>query len=360
MKRFLVKHIGNMGDMVFFVPPVLETLKKRYPNCHITFVTTWGFKQEVRPWGLPWLPRQTRWGKRSQSGFCIELMMTNPHIDQLVHWHDTKTSLSADICIEDGRSFPTWSREYYETQKESGRYDAVYELDFGIGMEDNPLQKMYEHIGLADETYTNYKIYLAESDKEVARSVMESFPKPRIVLLEGLEGTTTRGWDPDKIPALEEAIQSRFGVDPIWFGGKYERFFEGRGLTLRENIATLMYCDVAIGVLSGPLHFAAAIGIPTITLYGDHPMHRAAPAYFLNPYISDSAKKHRTLLGPTGSVIRLLKDDAPFVSQTPQEAATQGYSSWQHPGRQSTKSCIAVITVDEVIAVVQDMLSPSL
>ena len=356
MKRFLIKHVGNMGDMTFFIPPVLETLKRRYPDCHITYVTAWGFKEEVRPFGLPWLPRKTRWGKRNQSGFCISLAMTNPHIDELVHWHDTKTSLFKDICIEDGRAFVTWSRAYYEEQKKSGAYDAVYELDLGINMTDDPLKKIYESMGLSDETNTHYKLYFTDADKEVARQVIDAFPSPRIVLLEGIEGTTTRGWDPNKIPLLERAIKKEYGVSPIWFGGKYERYFEGRPLTLRENIATLLYCDVGIGVLSGPLHFAAAAGLPTITLYGDHPIHRAAPSYFLNPYVQDEHKKHRTILAPTGPELKLLKDDAPFVSQTPQEAATQGYTSWQSPGRQSTKSCLAVITADEVMTVLKDTL----
>lgn len=342
-KKFLLKHVGNMGDMVFFIPPVLETLKKKYPDCHITFVTAWGFKD-----------KKGHWGKRNQDGFCIALMMTNPHIDQLIHWHDTKLSLDKKVCAEEGRSFPTWNKKYFEEQKNSGHYDHVYELDFGVGHADNPIQKVYALVGLSGEAYSNYKVYFTEHDKEVAAAAMRYVPRPRVILLEGLEGTTTRGWDPSKVLTLEKAIQKTYDVTPLWFGGHHVPFYRGRPLTLRENIARLLYCDVGIGVLSGPLHFAAAAGLPTITLYADHPLHRAAPAYFLNRYIPRPDHQHRTLLGPSTQPYRLLKREP--TELTPDEKNNQGFRDWTQPGRQATKSGVAVISVDEITALLRDML----
>lgn len=355
-KRFLIRHLGNMGDMVFLVPPALETLKKIYPDCHITFVTAWGFKKRKK--ALPFLKKKEYWGDRNQGGFSIHLMMTNPHIDQLVHWHDTALALNGSICKEDGSSFPTWNREYYEQQKKSGIFDGVYELDFGIGFENNPIRRMYEVMSLQEEDFSNYKLYLTDRNRKIGKMIMNHLPSPRIVLLEGIEGTTTRGWDPDKIPYLEAAIKESFGVRPIWFGSKYAPPANGRSLSLRENIATLTSCDVAIGVMSGPIHFAAAVDLPTITLYGDQPLHRSAPAYFLNPYIHNTRRLHRTILGPTNySNIKFLKEGTTAVNLTSYELRSQDYKDWQHPGRQDTKSCLSAITVDEVISVLNDSLN---
>src|SRR3989344_7091066 len=108
-KRFLVRHVGNMGDLTFFIPPVLATLKKVYPGCHITFMTAWGFKDT-----------RGRWGKRNQDGFCIALMLSSPHIDQLIHYHDSALALDGSLCREEGRRIPTWSKTYYEQQKRDG------------------------------------------------------------------------------------------------------------------------------------------------------------------------------------------------------------------------------------------------
>lgn len=345
MKRFLVKHVGNMGDMVFFVPPILETLKKKYPNSEITFVTAWGFKNKYG-----------KWGKRNQGGFCISLMMTNPHIDHLIHFHSTALSLDKKVCVEEGTAFSTWSTAYYEDQKNNGSWDGVFELDVGIAQDENPMKHLYKDIGMEDDYYTNYALYFSEDDVRVAKHVMDQFPSPRIVLLEGIEGSTTRGWDPAKITVLEHMVNKKYGAYPIWFGGKFAREFEGRSLTLRENIATLKYCDVGIGLLSGPLHFAAAAGLPTLTLFCDQPLHRAAPAYFLNEYIQDRKKLHRTLLGPNGPEFGFLKEGSTKIGLTPQEWEDQKYVNWSKPGKQSTKSCLAVITPTEVMAVLEDMV----
>ena len=353
--KILLKHVGNMGDMVFFLPPVLETLKRVYPGCHITVVTAWGFKESKRSF-LPPFAKKGLWCSRNMSGFCISLMASNPHIDQLVHWHDTDLSLSGEICQEEGISYPTWNPAYFEMQKKSGAYDIISELDMGITHGENPLRKIYEAVGLPNETYSNYKIYSTPHDREVAAQVTSAWPKPRIIFLEGLEGQTTRGWDSQKIPALKEAIILRYGVEPRWFGSRFLPTYEGATLTLRQNITTLAYCDAAIGVLSGPLHFAAAVSLPTITLFSDQSIHRAAPAYFLNQYISDPAKKHRTLLGPSNARRQFLKHDEPSYNLTPQEAASQKSNGWLSPGRQSTKTPLAAVTANEIMLVLQDIL----
>jgi len=339
--RFLVRHLGNMGDMVFIVPPVLAALKKEHPNCHITFITSWGYKD-----------KQGRWGKRNQGGHSLHLMMHDPNIDQLIHWHDTALSLDATICHEDGMSFPTWNRQYYESHQSD--FDQVVALDFGLSAHDNPVTKAFSIAGLSEEHLPSYQLHLSKQDLSVAKAVMADYLSPRIVLLESLVSPSTRSWDPEKLKPLISAIRNKYHTDPILFGASNTPYYHGKPLTLRQNIATLTLCDVGIGVLSGPLHFAVAVGLPTITLFCEHPIHRAAPAYFNN--LSNTKNKHRTLLGPTGPDMNLLKGDIDTLSLTPAERVTQQWRHWSKPGRQSTKSCIAVITVEEIMHVLSDMI----
>lgn len=355
MKKFLIRHLGNMGDAVFFLPPVLAALKETYPNSHITLVTAWGFKERRRRLLKPW-QKYDFWGNRNQGGFSIHLFLTNPHLDQLIHWHDTTTDLSGNLCQEEGHRIPTWSAGYYAQQKSSGAYTGVFELDVGITHTANPLKKLFAVIGLPGKYRSDYQLYFTQGDKDIAQAVMQPLARPRVVLVEGIKGHTTRGWDPAKVKLLAAAISARYRTTPLWFGGKFPRFVAGRQLTLRENIATLLYCDVAIGVMSGPLHFAAAAGIPTITLYADQPLHRAAPAYFLNSSIPNPDRRHRTILGPSHSQPEFLKNDQPSRNLTPAEIRRQGHQSWLEPGRQATKTPLAVITVNEVMTVLADVM----
>jgi len=352
--HILIRHVGNMGDHVFFLPPVLESLKKEHPTSHITLVTAWGFKENRRFLGVG--PKREFWGNRNQGGFCIALMMTNPHVDQMIHWHSSKTSLSGAICTEEGSRIPTWSAAEYERKKSSGKYDKVFELDFGISHDDNPMQRMYEAVDLPNETYSNYKLYFTEQDRTVAAAVMKDLPRPRIAILEGLSGSTTRGWDARKTTELVDRITREYGAAPIMFGGATIPFYQGRQLTLRENIATLEHCDVAIGVLSGPLHFAAAVGLPTLTLYADMSLHRTAPAYFLNEYLSEPTDMHRTLLGPEPSVQTMLKSPYAPTVLAPQEQSRQKYADWTKPGNQATKAGLAALSVEEVLSVLSEMV----
>jgi ADP-heptose:LPS heptosyltransferase len=338
-RHILIKHVGNMGDHLFLVGPLLEVLTRRYPEAEITLVTAWGYKNQ-----------RGRWGERNQDGYCIALMMENPHIDHLVHWHDSKRSLEGELCIEENKHFPTWDPAYYASQKAS--YDRVLELDFGLAISDNPLERVYAEAGLPGETYGNYPFYGSAADWEVGRAVAELFPQPRLVLLEGLDGQTMRGWDAAKVRQLTERLEVELGLQPIWFGAKYQKQHHGQPLTLRQNIAFAGSCDLAVGVMSGPMHFAAAAGVPTICLYGGQPLHRAAPSFFLNPHIPDARNHHVTIEGPTCDEPCLLKREIACKNLVGAERRTAGFRSWREPGRQHDKSCVATIPVDTVFATI--------
>lgn len=342
-RRLLLKHVGNMGDHLFLVSPLLEVLTRRFPSAEVTLVTAWGYKDA-----------HGRWGKRNQDGYCIALMKEHPHVDHLVHWHDSKRSLTGDICVEEGVRFPTWDPAWYERVKPD--YDMALELDFGLSVFDNPLTRVYELAGLSGETYGRYPFYASPSDWRIGRAVAETLPRPRVLLLEGLNGKTMRGWDPAKVTELEEGLKKSYGITPSWFGAFSPRSFSGRQLTLREHIAFAGSCDLAVGVSGGPLHFAAAAGTQTICLYGGQPLHRSAPSYFLNPHIQDTTRHHITIEGPTCDEPCFLKRDRPCRNLSPEEARASGFQSWREPGRQSDKSCVATIPVSTVLAAVGDAL----
>lgn len=338
-RRILLKHIGNMGDHLFLVGPLLETLARRYPDADVTLVAAWGYKD-----------RHGRWGERNQDGYCIALMMENPHIDHLVHWDDHRLSLDGNICREEGRHFPTWNPEWYAQEKRE--YDLVLELDFGLSVFDNPLERVYALAGLPGETFGMYPFYGSPQDWEIGRAVAGMHPGPRVVFLEGTDGKSMRGWDLEKVSALERIVGQAVGHAPLWFGAQHPRTHEGKRLTLRQNIAFAGSCDLAIGVMSGPMHFAAAAGVPTICLYGGQPLHRAAPSYFLNPQIADPLRRHLTIEGPTCDEPCFLKRAIPCKNLSAEEKASSGFRSWQEPGRQEDKSCVATIPVETVAAAI--------
>jgi len=340
--RVLLKHVGNLGDHLFLVGALLEGISVAWPQAAVTLVTAWGYKDQ-----------SGRWGKRNQDGYCIALMKENPHVTHLVHWSDRDRSLAGRICREEGRRFPTWDRAHFDRVRDF--YDVATELEFGLQIEENPLARVAAAVGLPNLTLGPYPFYATAADWDVGRSVTASLPRPRVALLDGLAGTSMRGWDPAKVPELAARFRA-IGIEPQWWGARHPSLFRGRPLTLRENIAVLASYDLAIGVMGAPLHFAAAAGVPTVALYGAQPYQRAAPGFSFNPSIPDAARQHLTVFGPTCDEPCFLKRDIPCKNLRGDARTSTGFESWQQPGRQADKSCVAVIPVDTVFATARDAL----
>ncbi len=341
--KVLLKHVGNLGDHLFLVGALLEGLARVWPDAEVALVAAWGYKD-----------RRGRFGKRNQGGYCIALMKENPHVDHLIHWSDRDVSLDGRICVEEGTSYPTWNRAAFEARRHE--YDIAVELEFGLNTEEQPLERLASAVGLHDVQISAYSFYGTRRDWEIGKAVAAEFPRPRVALLEHLDGSSMRSWDPDKVEQLEERFLTELGIRPIWWGADFMPLYRGRPLTLRENIAFLGHCDLAIGVLGAPLHFAAAAGVQTICLYGAQPLGRAAPARFLNPAMPDPARHHVTIFGPTCDEPCLLKREIPCKNLTGEDRARTGFRSWQKPGRQRDKSCVAVIPVETVFAAAKHAL----
>lgn len=342
-RRVLLKHVGNLGDHLFLVGALLEGLARVWPQTDVTLVTAWGYKD-----------RAGRWGKRNQDGYCVALMKENPHVDHLVHWSDRDVSLDGRICVEEGQSFPTWNRVHFDRVRRS--YDIVAELEEGLEIEENPLQRMAIAVGLPNLELGPYPFYATAYDWTVGRAVAAGLPRPRVMFLEGLAGESMRGWDPAKTSALAVRFQDH-GIEPRWWGVTHTPLYHGRPLTLRENIAYLGQCDLAVGVLGSPLHFAAAAGVQTICLFGAQPYARAAPGFFWNNYLTDETRHHVTVFGPTCDEPCFLKREIPCKNIRGADRTTTGFQSWRSPGRQADKSCVAAIPVDTVFAAAVDALS---
>lgn len=342
-KRVLLKHVGNLGDHLFLVGALLEGLARVWPEAEISLVAAWGYKDH-----------HGRWGKRDQDGYAIALMKENPHVDHLIHWSDLSRSLDAKICVEEGRAFPTWDRAHFDAVARD--YDVVAELEFGLEIEENPLERIAAAAGLPRLAIGPYPLYATADDQAVGRAIADRFPRPRVVFLEGVDGTSMRGWDPAKAQILEERLMQTIAVRPIWWGAQFPSLYRGRKLTLRENISFLGNCDLAIGVMGAPMHFAASAGVQTLCLYGAQPYRRAAPGFFFNPTIPDQVRQHVTIFGPTCDEPCFLKRAVPCKNLRGEDRITTGFQRWQQPGRQADKSCVSAIPVQTVFAATQNIL----
>jgi len=112
-----------------------------------------------------------------------------------------------------------------------------------------------------------------------------------VALMPGARWETKR-WPPDRFAAVAELIAQRFDVRFLITGGPDDRtaaqaiaaltsgarVIDATGQTrLRQLSALLMRCRLAITNDSGPMHLAAALGVPIVAIFGPTDPRRVGP-----------------------------------------------------------------------------------
>lgn len=128
-------------------------------------------------------------------------------------------------------------------------------------------------------------VWLEESDRRYAGERLARLPQGlRLALAPGSAGARDRkAWPADNYAALANALQDQFSA-VILAGGPDERsltdaiaekltlpYIDATDTNLIQLAALLERCSLFVGSDSGPGHIAAAVGVPTLTLFGrDH------------------------------------------------------------------------------------------
>ena len=162
---------------------------------------------------------------------------------------------------------------------------------------------------------------------------------PPVIAVAPGAGSPAKVWAPERLALVIDHLAGRYGVRCLVTGTAAEKPLAERlvaalstpaavvaGETSVGVLATLLQqCRLAIGPDNGMLHLAAAMGVPTVRLFGP-----ADPALF-GPYGTS----------PGGQ--------AHAVVQTPRSCAACGYLDLPPP-QQAMYPCMADITAEEVIA----------
>lgn len=131
---------------------------------------------------------------------------------------------------------------------------------------------------------------LSADDRRRAAAVLSSLgvPAERLVLLHASAGAPLKSWPVDRWALLVRSLRGA-GCTPLLSGGPgdgplLDAITQQAGPTARlegQSLgvlgAVLERCQLAVGPDNGPLHIAAAVGTPTVRLYGPAPVARFGP-----------------------------------------------------------------------------------
>jgi heptosyltransferase-1 len=289
--RILIVLVGSIGDVVRALP-LLGRLRRAYPDAHITWAVEpkskglleghrWLdeliiYERDYAPWSF--LPFLWQVYKRP---FDLAIDLQRHLKSGLISWISGARE-RIGFARENGKEFNhLFSNRHIEPQP--------------------PMRlKLLQYQAFADALQLppapiEFGLEPTEEELTFARTLLADAPAPRLGIILG-SSWPSRLYFPDAIAAVaREAANAADGVPglyPVLLGGPAEASFAAEvaacasGLaplnlvgktSLRRLGAVFSQCAVAFGPDSGPMHIAAAVGCPVVSLWGATAPERSAP-----------------------------------------------------------------------------------
>lgn len=282
--RILILKPSALGDIVHTLP-LLVSLKKSFPNRYIA----WGVKEKF-----------------------ADLLVKNPYLDEVIIWKERGFWKFAkdirdrrfDVVLELQGLFRTGLIAYLSKApqrwgflKEETKENQLFFLNIRVPTPSVNIVEKYldfaEH--LQAERITEFPI----GEKELAKEYIAQYfqrtnilPGEKLIALIQGTGWENKTWKAERFAQLGRLLNAKknWKVMLIWGVGEAEkekaykinkmaadRLIIAPATTIFQLISLLKRCSMAIGGDTGPLHLAAALGLPVVGLYGPTPPSRNGP-----------------------------------------------------------------------------------
>lgn len=285
-RKIMVRATNWVGDAVMSLP-ALEVLRSRFPKAEIVLVS--------KPWvsevylDHPAINRQIVYDPegdhRGPRGFWrLAKTLRAEQFDLAIllqnAFHAAWMAWLAGIPIRigyarDGRSFLL--REPVEVPPASQYGHQAYyylQLLFRAGLTDKP------------EPVTDVRLQVAEAEKQWAVRYLSSLglggPRFLVGLNPGASFGPAKRWPAERFAALGDRLIGALNADVLIFGSRAERPLAetiahsmqhtpavvAGETTLRQLMALQAQCRLIVTNDSGPMHLAAALGVPLVAIFG--------------------------------------------------------------------------------------------
>jgi lipopolysaccharide heptosyltransferase I len=281
-RRIAIIKPSALGDIVHALP-VLSALRELEPAAHITWVVNHGFESLLQ--GHPDLNATLPFDRSAfRKGLVSSLRYARTLANQLrrerFDWvldlqgllrtglMTAATGASRRIGFANARE---GSRHFYTERIAVPDADAIHAVD--------RYWKFVDHLGGGHLTKQFRVPVNAELVAEVERE-LAALPRPWIAVAVGAKWLTKR-WTPAHFAAVLNAAQAEHGGTTIFVGSGEDRELSAEAIRLLHGshcdltgqtslpklAALFSVCDAMLGNDTGPLHLAAALGVPCVAPY---------------------------------------------------------------------------------------------
>jgi len=283
--RILVILLGAIGDVVRGLP-LLQRLRQGYPDAHITWA--------VEPLSEPMVRNHPaidevivfdrKGGARAFARFLRQLRATKPDLtlDLQRHLKSGVASLASGAPLRLGFA------------RQNSREGNWLFNNAHVDARPHYSSKLVHFLTFADwlelpQTPVDFGLRLTAAEEDRITAMLAGVAVPFVAAFVG-SSCDSRLWFPDRTARTIEAMAAR-GMSTVLLGGPGDVAFAAEveaactvrlhnfaGKTaLRDLIGIFTRAAVALGPDSGPMHIAAAVGAPVVSLWGATNAARSSP-----------------------------------------------------------------------------------
>ncbi len=245
-QKILLVKLVTLGDVVK-VTPIIEALRKKYPEAEITFATSEAYR---------------------------DIIEGNPYLDRIV------------LCRNyDRREFHGELNYYHSITLELLRredWDKVYQLQildlpYGHWGTDYHLSELYADLANVKIKRERTYIPISQENRRKIDNLLRRHikDKEKIILLHTTAGWNLKDWDYRKYDLLTKSIKKKYQAKFFQIGAENDVTIENRKvihlqgrLSLKETAALMEKSDLLVCPDSGPMHMATALALPVVALFG--------------------------------------------------------------------------------------------
>jgi len=345
IRNVLIIRADGLGDLVM-TTPLLAKLRRIFPNSRITLLAACASRElvEVMPvfdrvfyFDLPWFFKgQKRWLRKL---FKFASEMRNERFDLAI---DVRGDFRNNILMyflgaRYRLGFRTTGCDFLLTHVVS------LPVNSHMGMACTALMK---YLNPNDDGEDNLKLWITDEDRDFSARLLQANgvdpakkDRPIVTIHPGAKWDG-RKWSPENYARIADWLIDRYGAVVVLAGSAGDVDFvrriassmkskpiEAVGTTsLRQLLALCEKSDLFLGVDSGPVHMAAAMGTKVFALFG--------PA-------------RREAVGPLGANSTVITRQDDF------ECCPCAQVECERPG----SSCMQAVTVEDVRAAISQQLS---
>lgn len=285
-QRILFILLGAIGDVIRALP-LLTRVRRAYPSAHIAWA--------VEPAAAPLLDYHPALNdvllyhrSRGPRAFFPFLQhVRHQHFDLVL---DLQRHLKSGI-VSFWSGAPTRIGFHRHNTKEGNwlfnthTIDAIPDFSLKLGQ----YLKFAEALGLPNDGIS-FDLRLRPEEEHRVDILLAETPRPFAAFFLGSRWPS-RFWFPQATAEVAQALQQEYGVGVVLIGGQSEVAFAHQvcaatrekltnlsgKTTLRDLIGIFSRARLTMGPDSGPMHLAAATGVPVISLWGATSPIRSAP-----------------------------------------------------------------------------------